>query len=295
VKEAWATSLNLLDYLEENGVKSGETEGRTKAVMPTNDKTEGDSRFRIALARTVTTWALVAILALATLIIVVAGINAIRVPEKEDQFFDIAKYVLGVLLPVIGAWVGTVLAFYFGQVNFEAASRSAANLVRQLSPREKLQAKPADQAMMKINEVTSFKIPPDKTEGDITIKKLIDEGFEKDKSHPRQRLPILVAEGRGKYVLHRSTIDAFVAPKKRPPDVDESTLSLKDLLEDSKLKDYIVNSFLPLAPNATLADAKDLLDKNPQCLDILVTQDGTKNGIVVGWITNVMVLNAATI
>ena len=101
--------------------------------------------------------------------------------------------------------------------------------------------------MMKINDVTTFKIPPDKTEADITIKELIDEGFEKDKSQPRHRLPILDAEGRGKYVLHRSTIDAFVAPKKRPPDVDESTLSLKDLLEDPKLKDYIVNSFMPLA------------------------------------------------
>ena len=56
--------------------------------MPTNDKSEGDSRFRIALAKGVTTWALVAILAIATLIIVVAGINVIRVPEKEqrDQF-----------------------------------------------------------------------------------------------------------------------------------------------------------------------------------------------------------------
>ena len=152
--------------------------------MPTNDESEGDSQFRIALARAVTTWALVAILAIATLIIVIAGINAIRVPEKEqrDQFFDIAKYVLGVLLPVIGAWVGTVLAFYFGQVNFEAASRSAANLVRQLSPREKLQAKPADQAMMKINEVTAFKIPPDKTEADIAIRAFIDEGFEKTSS-----------------------------------------------------------------------------------------------------------------
>jgi hypothetical protein len=266
-------------------------------VMPTNDKSEGDSKFRIALAKAVTTWALVAILAIAALIIVVAGINAIRVPEKEqrDQFFDIAKYVLGVLLPVIGAWVGTVLAFYFGQVNFEAASKSAANLVRQLSPREKLQAETAANAMMKINDVTSFKILPDKTEADITIKELIDQGFEKDKSRPRQRLPILDSEGRGKYVLHRSTIDAFVAPKKHPPDVDETTLSLKDLLEDSKLKDYIVNSFLPLAPDATLADAKDLLDKNPQCLDIMVTQNGTKNGIVAGWITNVMVLNAATI
>jgi hypothetical protein len=265
--------------------------------MPTDDKSGGDSGFRIALAKAVTTWALVAILAIATLIILVAGINAILEPGKDqmNQFFDIAKYVLGVLLPVIGAWVGTVLAFYFGQVNFEAASRSAANLVRQLTPREKLQAAAAGQAMMKINEVTTFKIPSDKTEANIKIKDLIKGGFEKDESHPRQRLPILDAKGRGKYVLHRSTIDAFVAPKKSPPDVDESTLSLKDLIEDSKLKDYIMKSFLPLAPDATLADAKDLLDKNPQCLDILVTQDGTKNGNVVGWITNVMVLNAATI
>ena len=71
-------------------------------------------------------------------------------------------------------------------------------------------------------------------------------------------------------MLHRSTIDALVAPKKRPPDVDESTLSLKELREEAKLKDNIVNSFLPLASDGTLADAKDLLDKNPQCLDILV-------------------------
>ena len=265
--------------------------------MATIDKSDGDNQFRIALARGVTSWALLAILAIASLIILVAGINAIwgSGPERVVQFFDISKYVLGVLLPVIGAWVGTVLAFYFGQVNFEAASKSAANLVRQLSPREKLQAEAAGKAMMKINEVTSFKVPPDKTEADITIRELIDDGFEKDKSRPRQRLPVLDAEGRGKYVLHRSTIDAFVAPKKRPPDVDESTLSLKDLLEDPKIKDYIVNSFLPLASDKTLADAKDLMDKNPQCLDILVTQDGTKNGIVAGWITNVMVLNAATI
>src|SRR5205814_2663536 len=180
--------------------------------MPTNDKPEGDSRFRVALAKTVTTWALVAILAIAALIILVAGINAIRFPEKEqrDQFFDIAKYVLGVLLPVIGAWVGTVLAFYFGQVNFEAASKSAANLVSQLSPREKLQAKPVSGAMMKINDVTTFTIPADKTEADITIKQLIEEGFEKDRSKPRNRLPILDAEGRGKYVIHRSLVDAFV-------------------------------------------------------------------------------------
>ena len=265
--------------------------------MPTDDKSEGDSKFRMMLAKAVTSWALAVILAIAVLIIVIAGINALHQPsqDKTRDFFDIAKYVLGVLLPVIGAWVGTVLAFYFGRENFEAASKSAANLVRQMSSREKLQAEPVSHAMMKINDVTTFKILAGKTEADIKIKELIDEGFEKDKLQPRNRLPILDAEGRGKCVLHRSTIDAFVAPKKHPPDVDESTLALKDLLEDPKLKDFIVNSFMPVPESATLADAKDLLDKIPQCLDILVTQDGTKNGIVVGWITNVMVLQAATI
>ena len=74
--------------------------------------------------------------------------------------------------------------------------------------------------------MTAFKIPRDKTEADGTIRAFIDEGFEKDKSRLRQRLAVLDAEGRGKYVLHRSRIDAFVAPKKRPPDVDKSRLSL---------------------------------------------------------------------
>jgi hypothetical protein len=52
---------------------------------------------------------------------------------------------------------------------------------------------------------------------------------------------------------------------------------------------------MTLSEDATLADAKDLFDKNTLCLDILITQDGSKNGSVVGWITNVMVLQAATI
>jgi len=50
--------------------------------------------------------------------------------------------------------------------------------------------------MMKINEVTTSRFQQDKTSGHYD-KELIDEGFEKDKSHPRQRLPILDAESRG--------------------------------------------------------------------------------------------------
>ena len=69
--------------------------------------------------------------------------------------------------------------------------------------------------------------------------------------------------GPGQIGASPSTIDAFLRLLSVLRTGDESTLSLKDLLEDPKLKDYIVNSFLPLAPDATLADAKDLLDKIP--------------------------------
>jgi hypothetical protein len=40
-----------------------------------------------------------------------------------------------------------------------------------------------------------------------------------------------------------------------------------------------------------LADAKDLLDKNLTCLDLLVSADGFATSVVTGWITNVIVLN----
>src|SRR5262245_49056290 len=125
--------------------------------MPTDNKSGGDSGFRVELAKTVTAWALIAILAIAGLIIVVAALSALNQPspEKMEKFFDISKYVLGVLLPVIGAWVGTVLAFYFGQGSFEAASRSAANLVHQKTTLKKVRTKYADQARTKSNQVTT--------------------------------------------------------------------------------------------------------------------------------------------
>jgi len=53
---------------------------------------------------------------------------------------QISMQVLTTVLPLIGTWVGTVMAYYFSRENFEAASRSAAELARQLTPQEKLRS-----------------------------------------------------------------------------------------------------------------------------------------------------------
>jgi amino acid transporter len=73
-----------------------------------------DIEYRGRLARAVTTWALAAIATLGAVIVSFAGYNAFitsagqgvdAVTRKEavDQFFRVAQYVLGSLLPVVAA------------------------------------------------------------------------------------------------------------------------------------------------------------------------------------------------
>jgi hypothetical protein len=45
VKEAWAMSSNLLDYPEENGLKSSESEGRNKERYGEHRQIPGGQRF----------------------------------------------------------------------------------------------------------------------------------------------------------------------------------------------------------------------------------------------------------
>ena len=47
---------------------------------------------------------------------------------KEGR--ETAQMVFTAILPLFGAWVGTILAFYFGKENFEAATRSVTAIAR---------------------------------------------------------------------------------------------------------------------------------------------------------------------
>ena len=60
-----------------------------------------------------------------------------------------AQNVLNAVLPLFGAWVGTVLAYYFSRENFEAAANSTQQLVRQLTPEERLRSTRVVDVMIK--------------------------------------------------------------------------------------------------------------------------------------------------
>lgn len=139
---------------------------------------------------------------------VVAIIAASFAPAGSGSFVQI-KDIFGMLLPVLGTWVGTVLAFYFSKENFIAAAQQTSDLVRQLTPDQKLQAIPVDQVMISMDSPQTVKLILNKPEDGIKLKVdildvLLPEGA-------KNRLPCVDPDGKIKYIVHRSIIEGFIS------------------------------------------------------------------------------------
>jgi len=189
---------------------------------------------------------------------------------------------LQLILPMIGTWVGVVLAFYFGKENFEAATRSMTAIAKATTGDEKLQSIMVKDKMIPRAQILAKTLPADQI-------KLYDAIAEMEKANKGARLPIFGTAGEPTYVVHRSMMDKYLAKRAaeaNPPNL--KGLTIADLLGDSDAK-RIASSFQTLKDSATLADAKRLIVADDNCQDVFITQDGTKTTAVIGWITNVII------
>jgi len=213
---------------------------------------------------------------------------------NRDEIFSNVKDILTMVLPLIGAWVGTVLAFYFSKDNFKAASDSTRELLNTFkSTEEKLKTISVADAMIKTDAIE--KLILDKDEKLIKIKADIIEGIlEKDKNKSFNRLPVLTDKMYPKYVIHRSLFDRYFykmiqANKK----IDDLTLA--DMLSDPDFGKLLSKSFGTIKVDSNLAEVKQLIDNVPECQDVFVTDSGASDSKAVGWITNVIVAKASVI
>jgi hypothetical protein len=251
-----------------------------------NNPPDTDTQFRFNLAK----WIVVFVFSVTGLIGITAIIAAV---SGNGPAHGAVKDILGILLPVLSAWAGTVFAFYFGRENFEAAARSSAALVKQLTPEEKLRSIIVKDVMIPIDKATKLII--DKPETDIKLKAdMIDAILEKEK---RERLPMLDSLGRIKFMAHRSLIDKFIveATAATSPPSDPDALTLEDMLNDPAIKAILTGSFRTVVDSTSLAEVKTLMDKIESCSDVFITDDGTPNTKVTGWVTNVIVRQQATL
>ena len=86
---------------------------------------------------------------------------------------------------------------------------------------------------------------------------------------------------RAKSIVHRATINEYLADRAINAGTVEG-LTLADLLADNA--DALDHSYVEVPPDATIEEAMDAMSGQEGCQDVFVTE----NGVVLGWITNVM-------
>jgi len=197
------------------------------------------------------------------------------------QFAQTSQLVFNATLPLLGTWIGTVLAYYFSRKNFESASQSVERMVT-LTAEQKLGLILVEKEMLRPGQITLYQIPAGKTPKDVLLKDLRSRI-----SGKITRLPIVDSNGAVLYIVHQSGLFKFVAEQAmagKAANID--TLTLQDLVDDAELKNWVANIvFVP--EQASVAEAKNKMEQQPGCQDLIVTMTGNKTEPMLGWMTNV--------
>lgn len=239
-------------------------------------------------------WAMLVIVILGILMLLITGYHAVIANDKDAraQFIETGKYIFAAIVPVVAAWVGTVMAFYFGKENFKAATDSVSQIARQFTSQDKLGQTQVEQIGKAIGDVAPLQLDASDTIETIPLDTL--SGKMTAKAPPFERLPVLKSDGAPLMVVHRSILNDFLLTKKETePDKKTAEFKLSDLV--AAYPWLTEDSFVTVAPVASAADAKTKMALHKGCADVLVTQDGTAATPVTRWITNVDLLQAAQV
>jgi hypothetical protein len=234
------------------------------------------TRFWLAIGVTVTSIASV-------------GTLAISIIHHAIDKSDTGMRVLGSVLPLLGTWVGTVLAYYFSKENFEAATKSVTELAKQITPQEKLKSTPVAKVMISRREM----FVESGSTSELKLSKVLDD---LEKAKKGDRVPILDANDRVQCILHRSIIDRYLAGEARSgrSAAEIAALTISDLLKVADLKS-LASAYGVIKLDSTLSDVAEVMNKIEHCQDVFVTQSGAKDESILGWVTNAIIQENAEV
>jgi CBS domain-containing protein len=207
---------------------------------------------------------------------------------KEGQ--AASQLILTAVLPLLGTWVGTVLAFYYSKDNYEAASRGTLAAIRSA---QGLSSTPLQGNMTPRSAIVTVRVPAGKKLGDVALKD-VDTEINKPGANGKKVTRLVIVDEKDACVgiLHRSTWMEMLYQgfTQTPPlAIDTGTLGavLSRKYDDSTtFEDVITKTVAFVAADKTVADAKASMESVPRCQDVIVTAAGKSIDSVVGWITN---------
>ena len=266
-----------------------DTGGSMSTAAPPRSTVNQPVLGRDRLARLVIVGSFLTLFLLVGTLIALAQSPTTRVAEAAEKAFN-------AILPVLAGWVGTVLAFYFSAASQEritatldrAISQSSGSPVGGTLVSERM--KPLS-SILELQELSESRKPD-------TIKLTeLQDIFRKPQtgSGPITRL-IFVERGVFRYILHSSTLNAFILGRTSGADpVAIDTLTFADILADTEAHRQISKLVVFVSASATLADAKAALDSVSAAQDIIVTGSGNASAPMLGWLSNVDLIKAMTV
>jgi hypothetical protein len=242
------------------------------ADLPSNNKSD-DVSVRSELARNVMIFAVTGVILLSVVVLCV-----------PDTKLPTAQLVFGAILPLLGTWIGTIMAYYFSRDNLDAATKSVSTMAN-LSIAERLRVISVQAKMIAFTDIKSRTIIAPADESTTLLNALNPDNV--------QRIIILNTDKSVRYLIYKDTINEYLAsfsapaPTFPPGKTSVTMLTLSDLLSDSGRKSMFKELWGVVAPNATLADAKAAMDSlGKKCNDVFVTKDGDRQSELAGWITD---------
>tara|TARA_R110002020_G_scaffold83633_3_gene207830 strand:- start:285 stop:971 length:687 start_codon:yes stop_codon:yes gene_type:complete len=204
-------------------------------------------------------------------LVIVGCVIVVQSQDNEDY-----KFVFTSLLPLVGTWVGVVLAFYFGKENFEAASNRYERIFEKLSP-DILDDIPVKQIMI-TKKTMVFKNWEDIS--NMTVEDTLKFLIEVDKS----RLPIL-QNNSIKYIIHQSLLSKPLTQEDGSIKTN-SSIKMSEFIKKDEIQN-VISKIIQVNENEILENVRVLMTEDSNCKDVFVKD---QSGNLVGWLTDTLIL-----
>lgn len=205
--------------------------------------------------------------------------------QKVKTAFSILQYVFGALLPLWGTWIGTILAYYYSQKNFESANQSIQKMVDKVTSDQKLASVKALDVSIKTGQLKALTM--DAT--DTLAKFKLDDCLNFLSQNNIKRV-IILRNNCAVYAIHRDTISFFISSLTLAGK-SVTGLSLDDMYKHgpSEIQAVLNDGVAFIPEDASLLTAKSIMVQNRNCQDVFVTKNGNADEPVLGWVTNVTI------
>jgi hypothetical protein len=218
-------------------------------------------------------WLAIGIVAVSVLSI--ALISTVAILGAGANRAETSRLVFSSVLPLLGTWVGTVLAFYFARENLQAATDSTLAL----AGRDK--ETPVTRVMIPEADFVAYDVGTNERVEDIELSAV--HARMRQIAPPARRLPIRDTSGAALYVIHDSTLTAYAESQNQTTATLDKTVG--DLLLDPTFR-ALVEALAFIPETAAVADARRAMSSIENCNDVFVTSSGKREERAIGWLTN---------